>query len=537
PSAQGFGGGAGAGGFPGGFPGGFGGFGGFGGGGSGHPFEDLFRGFAGGGGAGPSGFGAESQYGRDVNVSTRITFMEAVKGTEKSISYQSVVNCDECSGSGVKKGHKKSSCGTCGGTGQQTFIRGGFHMSTTCSTCGGSGVHIPRNAMCKPCDGQGRVMTVKSATVNIPAGVDHGMKVRVARKGDSPMDPSAQGFGGGAGAGGFPGGFPGGFGGFDGGGSGHPFEDLFRGFAGGSGAGPSGFGAESQYGRDVNVSTRITFMEAVKGTEKSISYQSVVNCDECSGSGVKKGHKKSTCGTCGGTGQQMFIRGGFHMSTTCSTCGGSGVHIPRSAVCKPCDGQGRVMTIKSATVNIPAGVDHGMKVRVARKGDSPMGGDGVAGDLYVHLEVTPHPKFHRDGSDIFVTASVPLHMAVLGGSIHVPTIDGDAVLKIAPGTQPEERKRLQKRGVVKVAGRGGGNGDRGDQYVTIKIAIPRQITESQRAAFMKAFGLETESASSKEEELSASASKEYDSSEPKAGGIFDKIKQGLGMKGAKEDKP
>ncbi|KAJ3029583.1 UNVERIFIED_CONTAM: hypothetical protein HDU68_011706, partial [Siphonaria sp. JEL0065] len=210
-------------------------------------------------------------------------------------------------------------------------------------------------------------------------------------------DPSAQGFGGGAGAGGFPGGFPGGFGGFGGfggGGSGHPFEDLFRGFAGGGGAGPSGFGAESQYGRDVNVSTRISFMEAVKGTEKSISYQSVVNCDECSGSGVKKGHKKSSCGTCGGTGQQTFIRGGFHMSTTCSTCGGSGVHIPRNAMCKPCDGQGRVMTVKSATVNIPAGVDHGMKVRVARKGDSPMGGDGVAGDLYVHLEVTPHPKFH-----------------------------------------------------------------------------------------------------------------------------------------------
>ncbi|KAJ3009813.1 UNVERIFIED_CONTAM: hypothetical protein HDU68_002489 [Siphonaria sp. JEL0065] len=279
-----------------------------------------------------------------------------------------------------------------------------------------------------------------------------------------------------------------------------------------------------------------------KGTEKSISYQSVVNCDECSGSGVKKGHKKSSCRTCGGTGQQTFIRGGFHMSTTCSTFGGSGVHIPRNAMCKPCDGQGRVMTVKSATVNIPTGVgtgrggvipacaglrmaddppgrvglgpsasvssvsDHGMKVRIARKGDAPLGGDGVAGDLYKRYSVT---------------ASIPLHMAILGGSIHVPTIDGDVELKIAHGTQPEERKRLQKRDVIRVAGQRGNSGDRVD--------IPRQITESHRAAFIKAFGSETESASSTTE---TSESNDDDSCEPKAGGIFDKIKQGLGMKGA-----
>ncbi|KAI9337577.1 hypothetical protein BDR26DRAFT_935643 [Obelidium mucronatum] len=350
-------------------------------------------------------------------------------------------------------------------------------------------------------------------------------------------DPSAQGFGGGAGGpGGFhQGGFPGGFGGFGGfggaGGGAGGFEDLFRQFAGGGGAGSSGF-AESQYGRDVNVSSRITFMEAVKGTEKTISYQSVVSCEECSGSGVKKGHKKSSCGTCG-----WQRPSGFHMSTTCSTCGGSGVHIPRSSMCKPCDGQGRVMTVKSATVNIPAGVDHGMKVRVSRKGDAPMSGDGPAGDLFVHLEVTPHPKFHRDGSDIFVSASVPLHMAILGGTIRVPTVDGDVDLKIAPGTQPEERKRLQKRGVVKVAGRGGSGGDRGDQYVTIKIAIPRQITDSQRAAFMEAFGLKPEGDASGTTEAEVKDDDTSDSCDTK-GTIFDKIKQGLGMKGkGSTDKP
>ncbi|ORY50476.1 hypothetical protein BCR33DRAFT_757328 [Rhizoclosmatium globosum] len=336
--------------------------------------------------------------------------------------------------------------------------------------------------------------------------------------------------------GGFPGGFGGGFGGFGAGGGsqGNVFEELFRQFGAGGPGRPSGFGAESQYGRDVNVSARITFMEAVKGTEKTINYQSVTNCEECSGSGVKKGQKKSSCGTCGGTGQQTFIRGGFHMSTVCSTCGGTGVHIPKNAQCKPCEGQGRVMTVKSTTVNIPAGVDHGMKVRVPRKGDAPMSGDGPAGDLYLHLEVTPHPKFHRDGSDIFVSASVPLHMAILGGTIRVPTVDGDVDLKIAPGTQPEERKRLQKRGVVKA-----GRSERGDQYVTIKIAIPREITEAQRKAFMEAFGLKNESttsedaASSTESESKGEAKDE--SCAPKVGGIFDKIKEGLGMKGHKED--
>ncbi|KAJ3224126.1 hypothetical protein HDU81_008730 [Chytriomyces hyalinus] len=328
-----------------------------------------------------------------------------------------------------------------------------------------------------------------------------------------------QGFGGDAGAGGFPGGF-GGFGGFGGGpqNGGHIFEELFRNFGGG---GARGYDV-NEPGRDVNVSMRIGFMEAVKGVEKAVNYQSVVNCDECKGSGIKKGAKKSECGTCGGTGTQTFIRGGFQMSTTCTTCGGSGVHIPRGAQCSPCDGKGRVIKVKSTTVVIPAGVDNLMKVRVAGKGDAPMSGEGPAGDLYVHLEVQPHPKFHREGRDIFVTATVPLHMAILGGSVRVPTIDGDVDLKIPAGTQPEEKKRLANRGVVKI-----GRSDRGDQYVTIKIAIPREISESQRKAFMEAFGI----SEPKEDATTDSTNEKSSGGTDAKPNLFDRLKKNLGMKG------
>ncbi|TPX77506.1 hypothetical protein CcCBS67573_g01212 [Chytriomyces confervae] len=245
------------------------------------------------------------------------------------------------------------------------------------------------------------------------------------------------------------------------------------------------------------------------------------------GSGIKKGAKKSECGTCGGTGTQTFIRGGFQMSTTCTTCGGSGVHVPRGAQCSPCDGKGRVMKVKSATVVIPAGVDNLMKVRVAGKGDAPMSGEGPAGDLYVHLEVQPHPKFHREGRDIFVTAHVPLHMAILGGSVRVPTVDGDVDLKIPPGTQPEEKKRLANRGVVKI-----GRSDRGDQYVTIKIAIPREINERQRKAFMEAFGIsEPKEEASSSDSTDSTNEKTSCGTDTKSGNLFDRLKKNLGMKG------
>ncbi|KAJ3238697.1 hypothetical protein HDU78_003378 [Chytriomyces hyalinus] len=348
----------------------------------------------------------------------------------------------------------------------------------------------------------------------------------------------ASGFPGGSGgfsgefSGGFPGGtssgFPGGgfggfggfgaFGGFDRGpqNGGTMFDEIFRNFGGGA-AGARGFNG-NEAGRDVNVSLRIGFMEAIKGVDRLVNYQSVANCDVCGGSGMKKGAKQTRCGTCGGSGSQTYIRGGFQMSTTCTTCGGSGMHIPRDAQCPPCQGQGRAIKVNSATVTIPAGVDNGMKVRVSGKGDAALTGNGPAGDLYVHLEVQPHPVFRREGRDIFVTASVPLHMALLGGTVRVPTVDGDVELTIPPGTQPDDKKRLPNRGVVRV-----GRKDRGDEYVTIKIDIPRHISENQRKAFLEAFELTESNATDSDASNTSHA-------EAKEENLFDRMKRKMGMK-------
>ncbi|KAJ3232872.1 hypothetical protein HDU81_002617 [Chytriomyces hyalinus] len=353
-----------------------------------------------------------------------------------------------------------------------------------------------------------------------------------------PSGYSGGGFPGGSGgsggfSGGFPGassgGFPGGgfegfggfgaFGGFDRGpqSGGTIFDEIFRNFGG---TGGRGFNNSSEAGRDVNVSLRIGFMEAVKGVDKSVNYQSVANCDTCGGSGMKKGAKQTRCATCGGSGSQTYVRGGFQMSTTCTTCGGSGMHIPRDAQCPPCQGQGKAVKVNSATVVIPAGVDNGTKVRVPGKGDAALTGNGPAGDLYVHLEVQPHPIFYREGRDIFVTASVPLHMALLGGTVRVPTVDGDVELTIPPGTQPDEKKRLPNRGVVRV-----GRKDRGDEYVTIKIDIPRHLSENQRRAFLEAFDLSGPDAAD-------SAHANADShSEAKEENMFDRMKRRMGMMG------
>ncbi|KAI8829632.1 hypothetical protein BJ741DRAFT_622490 [Chytriomyces cf. hyalinus JEL632] len=356
------------------------------------------------------------------------------------------------------------------------------------------------------------------------------------------------GFGGNAGASGFPGGsegfsggFPGGFpggssGGFPGGGfggfgafggfdrgpqnGGTMFDEIFRQFGGG-GAGARGFNG-GEAGRDVNMGLRIGFMEAIKGVERLVTYQSVVNCDVCGGSGMKKGAKHTRCGTCGGSGSQAYIRGGFQMSTTCTTCGGSGMHIPRDAQCSPCQGQGKAMKVNSATVAIPAGVDTGMKVRVTGKGDAALTGNSPAGDLYVHLDVQPHPIFHREGRNIFVTASVPLHMALLGGTIRVPTVDGDVELTIPPGTQPDEKKRLPNRGVVRV-----GRKDRGDEYITLKIDIPRHISENQRRAFLEAFNLAESNATDSDASNTSHA-------EAKEENLFDRMKRKMGMRSGEQ---
>ncbi|TPX30949.1 hypothetical protein SmJEL517_g05621 [Synchytrium microbalum] len=361
----------------------------------------------------------------------------------------------------------------------------------------------------------------------------------------------AEGFQGG----GFPGGFPGGSGAFS---QEDLFEQLFRGFGGSGGrrqTNPFGFGygsaSASQIGDDITESMSVSFMEAAKGASKPLSYTSIMKCGECTGSGLRPGQKKRTCETCGGTGSNVFVQGAFRMATTCSTCGGSGSYVPNSARCRKCSGKGVVQESRTVQVNIPAGVDHGMKVRLARQGHAPIESDGPPGDLYVQLIVTPHPQFKRDGSDILTTVNIPLSVALLGGKVTVPTIDGDIEMNLPPGLQPDEKKVLTKKGVVRV---GRPDGARGDEWITFKIGIPKTLTDAQRRLIATAFGSSdppesssssstssssskssnpsstaSSSSSTKNESTSPDSSKTDNTESATKSSIFTKIKRGLGV--------
>ncbi len=176
-------------------------------------------------------------------------------------------------------------------------------------------------------------------------------------------------------------------------------------------------------GDNIEVQASISFMEAAKGTAKTISVMPLVSCKTCTGSGLKAGTKRSSCKTCGGTGTRVhFMQGGFQMASTCGTCGGTGSAIPKGSECKSCHGDGVVRERKSITVDIPGGVEDGMRLRVPGEGDAPPTGRAgdpnmraTRGDLFVFVKVASDPKFSRQGSDILHTASIPLTTALLGG--------------------------------------------------------------------------------------------------------------------------
>ena len=172
----------------------------------------------------------------------------------------------------------------------------------------------------------------------------------------------------------------GGFNGFGQGGFGN-LEDILRGFA--------GFGGQPQQtlGDDILARTSITFLEAAHGVTKNINYRPVVKCSPCSGSGTKKGIPPKTCPQCRGTGQAVFARGGFHMASTCPSCQGRGTVISAADKCTTCGGQGRVRESKTLEVKIPAGIDDGMRVRLAGQGDYPLEGSGKPGDLLIQVQV------------------------------------------------------------------------------------------------------------------------------------------------------
>nr|ODN87199.1 chaperone DnaJ [Cryptococcus depauperatus CBS 7841] len=278
----------------------------------------------------------------------------------------------------------------------------------------------------------------------------------------------------------------GGFGGFQGfgpgfgGGTGDLFDQLFGGAFGGGGAGGPFSGGRQRpvRGDDLEASVTLSFLEACNGSTRKIMVTPVVDCKPCSGSGLKPGQKKTQCPSCGGSGQQRFQVQGMIMASTCQACGGSGSSIPRNARCGSCDGVGKIKEKKEVDIEVPAGVEDGMIIRVAGSGDMPLSGSGSPGDLLVRVLVKPSSIFRRQGINLYHDAKVPLHVALLGGVIRIPTLEGDVDVKIKGGTQNGQEAVLKGRGVKSVYGRE--KNDRGDLIVGWKVQIPKTLSPFQR---------------------------------------------------------
>lgn len=239
-------------------------------------------------------------------------------------------------------------------------------------------------------------------------------------------------------------------------------------------------------GENIEVQANISFMDAARGTSKDIFITPLTQCKTCSGNGLKKGYKKDTCKVCGGTGTQVHMaQAGFQMASTCSACGGQGIKIPRGGECNTCSGNGVTRERRTVNVDIPGGVEDGMRLRVRAEGDSPATGQAAnsesrsqKGDLYVFIRVAADSKFSRSGSDVLYTASLPITTAILGGEIKVPTLDGEVKVKVTTGTGTGDRITLSGMGMSKLSGR---RLAKGDLKVEFKVQMPKYLSSNQRA--------------------------------------------------------
>ena len=240
-------------------------------------------------------------------------------------------------------------------------------------------------------------------------------------------------------------------------------------------------------GNDLRYDLTLSFEDAVFGKEVSISIPRVITCSDCSGSGAKPGTSPVTCSGCAGRGQIRYSQGFFAVARTCPQCGGAGKVIKDP--CASCNGAGRIREEKSLSVKIPAGVDEGSRLRVPAEGESGYNG-GPAGDLYVFISVTDHPRFTRRDYDIHSEQTVSFTQAALGAEVSTDTIEGPEALRIPPGTQPNQVFRLRNKGVQFLQGTG-----RGDHYVHISVRIPSSLTDAQRRLLEEFASLEGENPS------------------------------------------
>jgi molecular chaperone DnaJ len=275
------------------------------------------------------------------------------------------------------------------------------------------------------------------------------------------------------------------------------FEDLF-----GMSGGRRGRGGGRERGADLRYNMEITLEEAYLGKTAQVRIPTSVTCEACSGSGAKAGSKPKTCATCGGAGKVRHTQGFFTLERTCVACQGRGQVIDNP--CPNCAGSGRVTRERTLSVNVPAGVEDGTRIRLAGEGEAGIRGGGQ-GDLYIFLSIAPHQFFQRDGADLHCRVPISMVTAALGGGFDVPTIDGGQTrVKVPEGTQSGRRFRLGAKGMPVLRAR-----ETGDMYVQVLVETPQKLTKRQKELLQ-----EFEQQSSTE-------------TQPEAAGFFSKVKEFL----------
>ncbi|MDD3029643.1 MAG: molecular chaperone DnaJ [Alphaproteobacteria bacterium] len=294
----------------------------------------------------------------------------------------------------------------------------------------------------------------------------------------------------------------GGMGGFDfGAGFSDIFDEMFGEILGGGRRRSRNEGG-AQRGADLRYDMEISLEEAFSGITKKITIQSAVACEACHGTGATPGTSPVECPTCKGRGRVRVQQGFFTVEHTCPACHGVGRIIKNP--CKECGGQGRVHKQKTLAVEIPAGVEDGMRIRLSGEGTAGIRG-GHAGDLYVILNVEPHKIFQRDGANLYCRIPISMTEAALGGVVEVSTIDGDsAKVTIEAGTQSGHRSCLKRKGMSVLH-----SASRGDLYVEVMVKTPTRLTERQK-------------------ELLAEFAVEAEKNKDEGEGFFSRVKDALG---------
>jgi molecular chaperone DnaJ len=273
------------------------------------------------------------------------------------------------------------------------------------------------------------------------------------------------------------------------------FGDIFGGRRRGPSSGP-------RRGRDLQYTMRISLEEAATGVEKTIRIPRQSACDRCGGSGSEPGTQPESCSTCGGAGQVMFRRGFLSVAQTCPSCGGRG-RINRHP-CDDCGGDGALEREVNLRVTVPAGIDTGMRLRLAGEGEGGRQG-GPSGDLYVVLAVEEHELFERHGADLHLRMPISAFQAMLGDTVAVPTILGDErAVEVAAGTQPGDVQKIRGGGMPRVDG-----GRAGDLHVHFQVTVPRKLSSEQRQLIEQA------------------AQRAAPSSDGGQGGLLERIKRAL----------